>query len=184
MVELDGTGVGAGTFALAVSGGSSATMTVAGGSPATYLLTVTPQNGYAGSVALTCIPITAGKYASCSLLAPLLSLSLGSQNTTATISTVSSALNGGHGSFAMWLLLAPLAMLRRRRMPRVWVLLVLLCTCAGVVACGKNAAPVVTGNTGTTVVKTPAGTYQYQVTASSTSGTQISSTVTLNLIVQ
>ena len=30
----------------------------------------------------------------------------------------------------------------------------------------------------------PAGTYQYQVTATSTSGPQVSSTVTLNLIVQ
>jgi ABC-type transporter Mla subunit MlaD len=34
------------------------------------------------------------------------------------------------------------------------------------------------------VLKTPPGTYQYTVTASSTTGLPVSSTVTLNLVVQ
>jgi hypothetical protein len=184
VIALSGTGVNAGTFALTVSGGSSATLNVASGQPATFPLTVTPLNGYAGSVALTCTPITAGKYASCSLLSPLVALSSGTQNTTVTISTVSAAVSRSNGGFA-WLLLTPLILLQRKRLRRSWMMLVLLCLCVGVVACGKSVAPT-TGpsGTGSTVVDTPAGTYQYQVTASSTSGTQISSTVTLNLIVQ
>jgi hypothetical protein len=184
VIALSGTGVGAGTFALTVSGGSSATMSVTSGQPATFPLTVTPANGYAGSVALTCTPLNPGKYASCSLLLPLLTLGAGAQDTTVTISTVSAAVSRGTGSFAVWLLLAPLAMLRRRRLPRSWQMLVLLCGCAGFAACGKSGSFPVTGSSGSAVVYTPAGTYQYRVTASSTSGTQISSTVTLNLIVQ
>jgi hypothetical protein len=183
MISLNGAGGGAGAFALTVNGGSSATMTVSSGAPATYTLTLTPQNSYAGSVALTCTPIVAGRYASCSLLSPLIVLGA-AQGTTVTLSTVSAAVRGGSGSFVVWLLLSPLALLRRRRLPRVWKTLVLVCLCVGIVACGKNVSPQIAGSTGSSVVTTPVGTYQYQVTASSTNGTQISSTVTLNLIVQ
>jgi hypothetical protein len=185
VIALSGIGVGPGTFALTVSGGSSATVTVASGLPASFPLTVTPANGYAGSVALTCTPVTPGKYASCSLLSPLLTLSRGVQNTTATISTVSAAVSRGDGGVAEWLLLSPLVLLRRKRLRRSWMMLVLLCMCIGVVACGKSIAPTTgSGGVGSSVVDTPAGSYQYQVTAISTSGTQITSTVTLNLIVQ
>jgi hypothetical protein len=39
-------------------------------------------------------------------------------------------------------------------------------------------------SSGSGVLYAPAGTYQYQVTANSTNGAVVSSTVTLNLIVQ
>ena len=187
-VALSGMGVAAAaSFTLSVSPG---TVTVNSGSPASYALTLMPLNGYTGSVALTCAPMVAAKYASCSLLAPLLTLNgTAAQATAATISTVSAiaAVRRNSAIQWAWLLLVPLAWLHRRnlRARMRWLLLaVLISACVGTVACGgKSPSGSATANGGNTVT-TPAGTYQYQVTASSTNGTVISSTVTLNLIVQ
>jgi hypothetical protein len=188
-VALSGTGVVAAvseTFVLTVNGGNSATMTVASGSPASFSLVVTPLNGYIGNVALTCVAVNPGRYANCSLLAPLLTLNANVIGTTATISTVSAALRRGGGSLAGLLALLPLTLLRRKR-PRSMLAASLLASallalCMNITACGSGAVPVAAS--GSRTVNTPAGTYQYLVTASATSGAVISSTVTLNLIVQ
>jgi hypothetical protein len=178
VIALSGTGIQAGTFVLTVNGGSSATATVTSGQPAVYDLLATPTNGFAGNVALTCAPIVAAQYASCSLLSSTLSLSGGTQYSTATITTVTGKrLPGGVGLAA--LLLLPLAWMKRRKAfkyPAVLSLILLML--AGVIGCGGSS------ESKPALLYAPIGTYQYQVTASSTSGAPISSTVTLNLIVQ
>jgi hypothetical protein len=179
VIPLNGTGVAPGTFVLTVNGVSSASANVAGGQSASYALTVTPLNGYAGTVALTCAAVNPGLHASCALLSPLLDVTSGATGTTATISTVSAA--AVHEPSAAWLLtLLPFGKLRRRRKLR-GLAVVFLLGCLGVVGCGSGTPGA--GN-GSNTVNTPAGTYQYVVTASSTSGTAISSSVTLNLVVR
>ena len=185
-VALAGTGVAAvpapASFVLTANGGSAATITVVSGSPATYALLVSPQNGYTGSVALTCVAVNPGRYASCSVLAPLLAMSGSAVGTTVTISTVSAAVRPGSGMFLAMLGLSPMALLCRRKRLQSLLALAMMMLCFGVVACGSGSG--VGGTGGSKTVNTPVGTYQYQVTANSTSGTKISSTVTLNLIVQ
>jgi hypothetical protein len=175
-VALAGTGLAAGSFTLTVNGGSAATATVASGSPASYALTLTPSNGYAGSVALTCAPITAGEYMSCSLLAPTLTLGGGgAMSSTATLNTITS--EGAAAVVALaGLLVVPFGWLRRRRLGRVVLGMMAL---VGLGGCGGGGAAV-TSNVRTT----PAGTYQYRVTASSTAGAVVTSSVVLTLVVQ
>jgi hypothetical protein len=73
----------------------------------------------------------------------------------------------------LWTVWRGRARLRRRRM---LLLAMLFCACALFAAgCGAGGDPFVR--------YTPTGTYQYQVTASSTSGTPITQTVVLNLTV-
>ena len=183
VVPLSGTAVQGGSFTLTVDGGASSIVSVVSGSPATYHLTVTPTGGFAGTVALTCTPVVAAQYASCSLLPASLTLSGGAQTSLATINTLTSA--GGnarvewHASRTGFLcLLVPGALAvwrgRRRR-----VLLAVLGTVIslGSIACGSGSAAV------SPIQYTPAGAYQYQVTASSTNGVPVTQTVTLNLTV-
>jgi hypothetical protein len=180
VISLGGTGVQGGSFLLTVDGGSSATVTVNSGQPAVYDLLVTPSGGFAGSVALTCTPIIAAQYASCSLLASTLSLNGGTQYSTATINTITGKVKGGYGAIAMILML-PLAFLRRHK-PRTtsMTFMVLLCFASGVISgCGSGPSG---SNPG--LLYTPPGMYEYQVTASALSGSPYSSTVTLNLIVK
>ncbi len=172
------------SITLTVNGASAATVTVKSGTAANYPLTVTPVNGFTGTVALTCTPVIAAQYASCSLLASTLTLNGSAQTATATINTLTmTALVLRTGSTVCALLL-PLCALRRRRRGVSAVMLVLLAVVAsvGLSSCGSSSGATSTG--GGSVQYTPAGTYQYQVTASSTTGTVVSSTVTLNLIVQ
>ena len=194
-VSLTGTGVAAqllvtpGSFTLTVNGASSATATVPSGYPATFSLALTPLNGFSGPVALTCTPITAGQYASCSLLAASLTLGSNPQSSTATINTITSS---AVPAAVLGLMLAPLAWIRRRRSRggrsrgKHTVPMALLCVllasigCISQSGCGGGTATATASN----LRKTPAGTYQYQVTASSTSGVAVSSSVTLNLVVQ
>jgi hypothetical protein len=175
------------SFTLTVNGTSSATVTVKSGVAATYPLLVTPLNGFTGTVALTCAPVIAAQYASCSLLASTLMLNGSAQSSTATINTLTMAMMVvPYGGPVCALLLPLLAWRRRRRRPSTVVATLLLLFAAGASAvlcsCGSNSATTTGGGAG--VLYAPAGTYQYQVTASSTSGAVISSTVTLNLIVQ
>jgi hypothetical protein len=180
VIALSGTGVQGGSFVLTVDGGTSATVVVNSGQPAVYDLLVTPGGGFAGSVALTCTPIVAAQYASCSLLASTLSLSGGTQYSTATINTITGKIKSGYGAMGMVLLL-PLALLRRRKLraTSLALLLLVVVTAATISGCGSGPHG---NNPG--LLYTPPGTYQYQVTASALSGSPQSSTVTLNLIVQ
>ena len=176
-VALSGTGSAGGSFVLTVNGGSSATETVASGSPGSYALLVTPSNGFSGNVALTCAPVTAGADMSCSLLASTLTIGgAATVSSTATISTIATA------SGAEWVALAglvfmPFGLLRRRR--GVVVGLALALGCGWLAGCGGGGAQVKSN-----VRTTPAGTYQYRVTASSTGGAVVMSSVTLTLVVQ
>ncbi len=179
-VALSGTGMQvvapSPSFALTVNGGTTATMTVASGSPAVYNLLLTPINGFTGPVALTCTPIMAATYASCSLLSSTLTLNGSALTSTATINTITTAaIRTGAGVAA--LLLGPILLWRRRRAR--WIVAIAALTAICINGCGSSSrAPA------SNVQRTPPGTYQYQVTASSTTGTVVSSTVTLNLIVQ
>jgi hypothetical protein len=176
VIALSGTGAVAGSFALTVNGGTSATLSVASGSPASFPLSVTPLNGYTGSVALTCTSVTAGEYANCSLLASSLTLNGSAQSSTATINTITSEVRAG--AVAMACLLGGLLLRRRRRYAVACVVMSGMTLCLAISGCGGGTSG------GKALLYTPAGTYQYQVTASSTSGTPVSSTVTLDVIVQ
>jgi hypothetical protein len=190
-VSLSGTGVAAPPptpgFTLAVNGGDSASATVASGAPASFTLTATPAGGFNGPVALTCAPVGSAPYASCSLLASVLTLD-GAQSSTATINTITSV-SDSKRELWMGLLLLPVALLglggavrgRRRRLPVICLMLLLSVGLAGMTSCGGNAAP---QQPAKGLLYTPAGTYQWTVTASSTSGPQITSSVTLTVVVQ
>ena len=184
LIPLTGSGVQGGSFLLTAGGGLTETATVPSGSPATYALTLTPLNGFTGTVALTCTPITPGTYATCSLLSPTLTLAVAPQNSTATLNTITSASSIG---LALLTFLATPGILlgcllfRRdsKRASRIVALFLAALACTAISGCG-GSSPSSTSN----LRYTPAGTYQYQVTATSTSGAPISSTVTLILIVQ
>lgn len=188
-IPLTGTGVqGGGSFALTVDGGLSSIATVVSGSPATFHLTLTPSGGYTGIVTLTCAPIVLAQYASCSVLPATIALTGTPQLSIATINTVTSA--GGNAtllplrrtlSTPFLCLTAPGLLLlwkgRRNFRRRIPLLLAMILASAAFLftGCGSKANP--------NLRYTPAGTYQYQVTATSTSGVQITQTVTLNLVV-
>ena len=197
-VPLTGTGFANGTFALTVDGGTSSTATVASGLPANYNLTVTPDNTFSGTVVLTCTPIAAAQYASCSLLPSSVTLSGAAQNAVATLNTVTEvssnslpATPGGRrrsfGGTALCLLFPALVFTWKARTSRhkawrrdgpiVWAIFaaIMLLSSGG---CGGSVS-------NSNLRYSPAGTYQYQVTASSVSGAvQITQMVTLNLTVQ
>lgn len=175
-------------FALTVNGAASASVSVTSGSPASYPLSLAPVGGFTGAVALTCTPVNPAQYATCSLLPSSITLAGASQGSVATINTITSL--GGNAAVArpshvidttFFCLLCPCLLtlwkgrhqLRQRRM----LLLALLFSALSLfsLGCGSNA----TFNT----LYTPPGVYQYQVTASSTSGTPLTQTVTLNLTV-
>jgi hypothetical protein len=202
-VALSGTGSAGGTFTLTVNGGSSGTATVASGSgtPASYSLVATPGGGFGGVVVLNCTPVIAAMWASCSILPSSVTLGSAAQSATATINTVTSvagALGEPPGpprrsrrGMELCLLLPALVLVWKSRAPRhrAWrragpvaraaVLSIALLSAGG---CGGAPASNAS-NPGLRYVA--AGTYQYQVTASSTNGSaQITQTVTLTLIVQ
>jgi hypothetical protein len=193
LIPLTGTGVPNGSFLLTVNGGPTATATVVSERPATYNLQLTPQANYSGDVVLNCTPIIPGQYATCSLLPSSIPLNGAAQNAIATINTITSVNPGTtahntntHATRNKALLcLLPasllffLSTLRKNKIQKttraiLWTLLLSLATLwpAG---CGSGGDP--------NIRVTPPGTYQYQVTASSTTGVQLTQTVTLNLIV-
>ena len=187
-IPLSGTGVPGGTFAITVNGGAIGNDTVVSGAPATYLLTGTPGGGFNGTVALTCTSALPALYASCSLLPSTLTFSSGVQTSVVTINTITSVgTNSKPGltgrslqtAFACCLLPGLLAVWKRRRQLPLHrrILLALLFSACSIFAIGCS------GGGQFNMLTTPPGTYQYQVTASSTSGVPQSQTVTLNLIV-
>ena len=187
-IPLSGTGVPGGTFAITVNGGATGNDSVVSGTPATYLLTGTPGGGFAGTVALTCTPVIAAPYASCSITPPILNFSGGVQTSVVTINTITSAgssarlelrnnaLETGFACLLLPGLLTGWSLRRQLRSRRMTLLALLLSTCSMLsLGCA--------GGGQFNMLYTPPGTYQYQVTASSTSGVPQSQTVTLNLIV-
>jgi hypothetical protein len=179
-VPLNGTGVQNGSFLLTVDGGSTASVSVRQGYPATYTLTVTPTGNFAGSVVLNCTPLSTIQFASCSILPSSLTLaSLALQNATLTINTVTSIQTSSlftGPARVLLCLLAPLFVATWKRKRKKMLPLLALLACAILpTGCGGGANP--------NLRYTPPGTYQYQVTASSTTGTQITQSVTVTLVV-
>ncbi|MCU1247517.1 MAG: hypothetical protein JWQ49_546, partial [Edaphobacter sp.] len=192
LVPLTGTGVPNGSFLLTVNGGLTGTATVAAERPATYNLQLTPQSGYNGTVVLNCTPITPGQYATCSLLPSSIPLNGAPQSAIATINTITTINPSAtvsnttpHATRNKTLLcLLPASLLffwntlRKNKIQKttraiLWTLLTL--TTLWPAGCGSGGDP--------NIRVTPPGTYQYQVTASSTTGIQLTQTVTLNLTV-
>ena len=189
IVPLTGTGVSLVDFTLTVSGADSASVTLVQGQFATFAASVTPTGTYNGSVALTCLPVETAVYANCSVLPPSVSLSGGPQTATATINTITlgNAVSA-RGRAAppsltgsVWALMLPGLLMSAsfRRRARRWLapsVIVLSVFCLlPMLGCG--------GGEIINVNYTPAGTYHFLLTGSTTSGTAASHTVTLTLIV-
>jgi hypothetical protein len=188
-IPLTGNGIAAGSFSLTVDGGPSSSVSVPSGQPATYHLLVTPTGNFSSPVDLTCAPVTPAQYATCSLTPSTLTPGGSPATAMAVINTITSA--GGNArvevpaSTSMSEVLACLLLpgilgiwkIRRRLRGRLPVLLSLFFTAMSLIALGCG------GGVNSTVRVTPPGTYQYIVTASSTSGTPVTQTVTLNLTV-
>ena len=199
-IPLSGTALPAGSFTLTVNGANTGSATVASGSPASYSLVVTPANGFAGNVVLNCTPVTPAQYATCSLLPSSVMLTTGAQNSAATINTVTTTATNAPGPLdrrnvsqtALALLfpallftwkVRPSQSRARRRIGLAMLAIFATALLMTSSACGGHpSSPGISGPTN--LRYTPAGSYQYQVTASGTSGgNQITQTVTLNLIV-
>ncbi len=201
-VPLTGTGIANGSFTLTVNGTTTSTATVRSGEPANYSLTLTPQSGFSGTVVLNCTPINPGQYATCSLLPSSITLDATAQNAAATINTVTEvpATSTNQPQPNLWpgktrpitartavLCLLPAAILFFRRgrhntsrtiLTTLWIA---LATTATLLSSGCGSGGALSNNTN--LRYTPPGNYQYQVTATSATGIQITQTVTLNLIV-
>ncbi len=193
VVALTGTGKSstattAGTFTLTVNGTTTSTVTVVSGEPASYNLTLNPQDNFTGPVVLNCTPVTPGQYATCSLLPSNITLNGSPQNAVATINTVTEATTAAnHRSTTTALLcLLPAALLFFRRSslskhrPTIWLAIALTAAILSATGCGSGGT---LPGTNTNLRYTPPGTYQYQVTANSTSNPTLTQTVTLNLVV-
>jgi hypothetical protein len=187
-VELTGT-AGAGSapspaFTLTVNGSTSASVTIARGQPAAFTLTATSTNSYSGPVALTCDPIGSAPYATCSLLASTLTLANNAQSSTATINTITGSPTSSQRLAAILLLPFALAATRlprkRRTLLNSALIFVFAAAALGLNGCGRGPAQSPPSN----LLYTPAGTYQWRVTASSTTGSAISSSVVLTITVQ
>jgi Beta-propeller repeat. len=186
-IPLTGAGTPSAAVSLTVNGGSSSSTTVKSGSPANYNLAVTALNGYSGTVVLNCTPINPGRYATCSLLPSSITLTTSTaQSSAATINTVSSVASASrthipNASTAAFCLF-PLGLLCFRRTRGVVAVAIFTTATLFLAGCGSGGNLSI-NNGDPNLRYTPPGTYQYQVTASSTSGVQLSQTVTLNLTV-
>ncbi len=184
-VPLTGIGTPTAAIALTVDGGTSSSVTLTSGRPANYNLSLTPLNGYTGTVILNCTPVNPGQYAACSLLPSSITLNnSASQSSVATITTVtelsaSAVIRHTDKSLALCLLPFALLFLRRTRT----TLLAALFTASALFITGCGSGGSLTPPTDPNLRYTPPGTYQYQVTATSAAGTSLSQTVTLNLTV-
>jgi hypothetical protein len=175
------------SFTLTVNGGSSASVSVTSGQSAAFTLTATPVNGFSGPIAITCTPLGSAPYASCSLLASTLTLGSVSQTSTATVNTLTSTPQSSVRLASVLLVslftLTATQLGRRRR--KLTTLVLILLAAVGTLCfngCGGGSSSVQPPPTN--LLYTPAGTYQWTVTASSTSGPAISSSVVLTVTVQ
>ncbi|MBB5345841.1 choice-of-anchor D domain-containing protein [Tunturibacter empetritectus] len=198
-VPLTGNGVSSGAFTLTVNGGPSATLTIPSQHAANYTLQLTPQSGFAGTVILNCTPVNPGAWATCSLLPSSITLNGAAQNSIANLNTVAeyipptTAQSNARSRTLLCLLPIPLLFFwnakaraktgtknrspQKEPLPRLLLLAILFAIpTLWISGCGRSG-------TDPNLRFTPPGTYQYQVTASSTTGVQLSQTVILNLIV-
>ncbi len=180
LVPLTGTGAQPPGFTLFVNGNTSVTADIDSGGSAAFPLTLTSQGGYTGPIALRCTPIAPARNAQCSLAAAQLMLTGSSVASSVSVATSSGLRPSLLLPFGLWTLLpwtalrSPRRRKRARRRLAVALASVALAT-AFFAGCG---GPGSTGNP-----YTPAGTYQYQVTAASTTGPALSSSVMLTVTV-
>ena len=184
IVPLSGTGVVAnGGFTLTVG---SASATVVSGKPAAYNLTVTPTGGFAGTVALTCAPLTTAQYISCSVLPPTVTLAGSAQMSAVTINTVTSIADASLplrpgskvGDVSVCLLTPCLFFVwrDRRNLRRHRLLLSAMFFCAATLfasGCGNKQD--------FSLRYAAAGSYQFLVTGASTTGAPAMQSLTLSL---
>jgi hypothetical protein len=200
VVPLTGIGsaVVSGSFTLSVDGSNSGSANVAGGASAVYSVAVAPVSGFAGTVVLNCTPAAPAQYISCSLLPSSVALSGAAQTAIATLSTVTSVASGladprgkpGRsfsdtfvclflpGIIFTWKARTSRHPAWRRVGPVAWAVFAAVALLTANGCGGSSISP-------TNLRYAAAGTYQFQVTASSMSnGTAITQSVTLNLTVQ
>lgn len=195
VVPLAGTGVSNGDFALVVGGESSATVTIVQGDFATFSLRLDPLGQFSGSIALSCQPLQTVLYANCTVAPSIVPLASGTQYSVGTINTVTigqgvSAKNTSgktpriqawHAVFALTFLglsLFPPNIGRRFRETRTRGFIVLTSLAAISLISGGCGS----GNNLNARFTAP-GIYHFQMQGNSTSGIQLSHSVTLTLIV-
>jgi hypothetical protein len=191
-LALSGTGTAAPGFLIGVASDSSSSQTITAGQTATYSLEFTPQNGFSGTVMLTCSGVPKG--ATCAATPGSFSLS-GTSTTTATITVATTAaglvppdsipapsyfrlhfkLPWPDALLSTCILLALFGILGRRRTRPAWLAVTVIVFALMCTGCG-GASPGQPPPTGT-----PANNYTLTVTA--TSGTVVQ-TMTLNLTVK
>ena len=155
--------------------------TVNPGSSATYSITVTAKNGYDGTVTLSC-PATLPSGVTCtgpSPMAPPYAAGTLTLKTTGPTSALIAPWDGNphHSGSTLWASLTGVGMLgmvlagewkkRKRRALGVLLLVLALVMIVGLVGCGGGSSSGGGGGGG----GTPAGTYQINLTATGTAGT-------------
>jgi predicted small lipoprotein YifL len=191
-LPLTGTGVPTASFTLTANGKPTSSATVKSGDPASYPLTLTPQNSFSGTVILNCTAIAAGQYTTCALQPSTISMTGAVQNTTAILNTITTA-NATSAQTTQpfnegaLLCLLPAALLFFWKMrptttrAKLVTLVLAAATLLTLSGCGSGGS---LDPPDASLRRTPPGSYQYQITATSTSGPKITQTVTLNLTVQ
>jgi hypothetical protein len=162
--------VNASAFTVGTQSGGSTTSTVAAGQPAKYSLSISPAQGYSGTVSFTCSNLPTN--ASCSFSPSSLSLTGNTPATfTVTIATQSQTTAALRDVRSMRPLLAcillGLPFVSRRRRARLSVLAwtILLYAAAGLSACGGGSSGS-GGTSNTGPAKVAPGTYTVQLTVS------------------
>jgi hypothetical protein len=172
-------------------------VTANAGTSAQYTFTVTPSNGYTGTVTFSCGTLPAKT--SCSFSPASLSPSNNAYGTaTLTLSTTAATASlivpappnsktsapslwaslGGFGAFGV--VLAGLGRRRNRRQMAIVLGTALLVTMFSLLGCGgSNSTPITTGTPGT-----PAGSYTIAVTATGTGSSSPTHSMNLTLVVQ
>ncbi len=171
-VALTGTGT---TPDFTLAAGAASSLTIAAGSSGTIALNLASMNSFSGSIAFTCAASgTAPMGVGCSVTSPVSLTAGGTATATVTFTTTSRVLSSGMSSFptstggrlAYVLLLlvsgASFVTLRRKRhaMRLLGGALVFFAAATGVTGC-SSSGPTANPN------GTPAGTYNYTVTATS-----------------
>ncbi len=190
-VNITGTGVPVGSGSGSGSGSngssdfnlamSSTALSINQGGTAVYYFAVTPINGYKGSVAFTCSGPAGSSYSVSTN--PLTMDGITTKNVTLSVNTT-----GGNGSMSslrpgarsIFLALLPFSMMgmlliNKRRGGWLGLLLVALCLLLGSMSCGTNS--------GSSSGKLAPGTYQVNLTATSSATPASAQTVALSLVV-
>lgn len=181
-------------------GATTSTATVAAGSPATYTLALTGNNGYNGTVTFSCSGLPT--LASCSFSPSSIVASGVSQSTTVTITTTAATAsltrpamrNSKQGAPSLWasfgglgifgLILAAEGKKRNRRNIAIVLGILLLVMTLMLVGCGSSSSSPGSGPGPGGSAGTPAGTYTVVVTSTGTGSSAPTHSTNLTLVVQ